>query len=255
LTVSWCVFRRFGSSFEDLPVVHCDAFLVLFGRSKKIYLVSSSQICRTNQLSIDTSLGNFPEIKHIFLKMANYATYTCFFAVSFLLVGFCEFLIFIINVQKFVWVMVLFSNHVSFFYPTGLLTVSWCVFERLVLHLKIYLLCTAPFWFFLAQQKDLSLPETKRIFLEMANIVTFMLTCFFAVGCCFSDFVNFYPWARRCTHLYTHWRFPGSCGFGRFFKRNLTIICNQYYVDNWTLSAIFLREIFSYGVPPGPRLY
>jgi hypothetical protein len=66
----------------------------------------------------------FPEIKHIFLKMANYATYTCFFAVSFLLVGFCEFLIFIINVQKFVWVMVLFSNHVSFFYPTGLLTVS-----------------------------------------------------------------------------------------------------------------------------------
>jgi hypothetical protein len=43
---------------EDLLVVHCDAFLVLFGRSKKIYLVSSSQICRTNQLSIDTSLGN-----------------------------------------------------------------------------------------------------------------------------------------------------------------------------------------------------
>ena len=64
-----------------------------------------------------------------------------------------------------------------------------------------------------------------------------------------------YPWARQCIHLYPHWRFLGSFGFGRFFKRNLPIICNPYNnVVNWTLSAIFLKEIFSYGVPPGPRV-
>ena len=33
--------------------------------------------------------------------------------------------------------------------------------KDLVLHLKIYLLYTAPFWFFLAQQKDLSIAEIR----------------------------------------------------------------------------------------------